>query len=92
MGGYFTGTGTGKLVPANRPRENPSMRVIFNTEGYLRGNLRGRSTHAVQSIISLLLYILVPVPVNYPRDCTHGDGGGDECPRTREIPAHGTGG
>ena len=73
MGGYFTGTG--KLVPANRPRENPSMRVIFNSEGYLRGqfagticgdNLRGRPTHAVQSSTSILLYILVPVPVKYP--------------------------
>ena len=28
----------------------------------LQGNLRGRSTHAVQSITSILLYILVPVP------------------------------
>ena len=34
-------------------RENPSMREISNTEGYLRGkvrgNLRGCSTHAVQN-------------------------------------------
>ena len=41
-------TGTGKLVPDNRPRE------IFKHEGYLQGkvwgSLQGRSTHAVQSI------------------------------------------
>ena len=63
-------TGTGKLVPDNRPRENPSMREISNTQGYLRGkvrgNLRGRSMHAVQSITSILLYILVSMPVKYP--------------------------
>ena len=45
------------------------MREISNTEGYLRGkvqgNLRGRLTHAVQSITSILLYILVSVPVKH---------------------------
>ena len=62
----------GKLVPDNRPRENPSMREILNTEGYLRekvqGNLRGRS----RSYSSILLYILVSMPVKIPGHGTAG--------------------
>ena len=88
------GTGKGKLVPDNRHRKNPSMRETSNTEGYLRGkvrgNLRGRSTHAVQSITDILLYILVSVPVKYPAmelQELHTRGRGRvqcPCPRTRE--------
>ena len=45
---YFSGTGTGKLVPENLSRENPSMRVISNTEGYLRGcSTRGAKYHSL---------------------------------------------
>ena len=55
----FPGTGMSTLVHVNRPRENPSMREISNTEGYLRGKIRGNlrecSTHAVQSN-TLLVY------------------------------------
>ena len=69
------GTGKGKLVPDNRHRKNPSMRETSNTEGYLRGkvrgNLRGRSTHAVQSITDILLAVYTSI-------------------RAREIPGHGT--
>ena len=36
MAEYFTGTG--ELVPDNRPRENPSMREISNTEEYFNEN------------------------------------------------------
>ena len=59
MAEYFLGTGTSTLVHGNRPRKNPSMREISNTEGYLRGkvqgNLLGCPTHAVQSN-TLLVY------------------------------------
>ena len=89
MGGYFTSISRVFQIPANRPRENTSKRVIVNLEEYLRGNLRGnlrgRST-------SLLLYILVPVPVKYPpmelQELHTQVFRGDECPRprTREIP------
>ena len=40
MGGYFTGTG--KLDPDNRRREDPSVRDILNTEGYLRRQFAGK--------------------------------------------------
>ena len=55
----FLGTGTSTLIHDNLLRENPSMREISNTEGYLRGkvrgNLRGCSTLAVPSN-TLLVY------------------------------------
>ena len=53
MAKYFPGYGEGYTsVHDNRPRENPSMREISNTEGYLRGC----STHAVQRNTLLIVY------------------------------------
>ena len=84
----------GKLVPDNRPRENPSMREILNTEGYLRekvqGNLRGRS----RSYSSIVLYILVSMPVKIPGHGTAGTahtGTGTSVPVPGKIPGRGTG-
>ena len=56
MGVYFTGTGTGKLVPANRPRENPSMRVISNMEGYLWGQFVGTICGDVLLVYYCIIY------------------------------------
>ena len=69
-------------VPAKiLPCERLQTRRDICGDNLLR-NLRGRSMPAVQSITSILLYILVPVPVKYPPwncgNCTHE--GGEECP------------
>ena len=58
----------GNLSPRTVPAKNPFMRVISNTEGYLRGQFAGtiRGDNLRGRITSLLLYILVPVPVKYP--------------------------
>ena len=37
----FHGYGYVELVPANRPRENPSMRVITGMEGFSLGRFAG---------------------------------------------------
>ena len=76
MGGikYFSGTGTGKLVPANLPRENPSMRVISNTEGYLRGQFAG----TICGDVLLVYYCTVYTRVSSTRAHeipAHGTGG-----------------
>ena len=63
MAEYFHGTGTRKLVPDNRPHENPSIREISNTEGYLRRKVR--KVQRTRSKV-LLYIILVSVPVKYP--------------------------
>ena len=94
MSGYFTGTG--KLVPANRPCENPSMWVISNTEGYFRGQFAGTICGDVL-LVHVLLYILVPLPVKYlPMELrelhTRGRGWGRVSPVPVKFPAHGTGG
>ena len=83
MGGYFTGI---LWVRGTRPRE-PSTQKYFHASDHSHGSIFAGTVHRDKlqgRITSLLLYILVPVPVKYPpmelRNCTHGDGGGDECP------------
>ena len=96
MGGYFTGI---LWVRGTRPRE-PSTQKYFHASDHSHGSIFAGTVHRDKlqgRITSLLLYILVPVPVKYPpmelRELHTRVFRGDECPRprTREIPAHGTG-
>ena len=74
------------------------MREISNTEGYLRGkvqgNLRGRSTHAVQSITTVYTSIRArELPGHVTAGTAHtGTGTSVPVPVPGKILGHGTGG
>ena len=93
-GRVFHGYGYGELSPANRPRENTSMRVITRMEVFSRGRFAGTIRGDV-----LLLYIYYTstraceIPAHGTVGTAHtGTGAGTSVPHPREIPAHGTGG
>ena len=98
-GRVFHGYGYGD----NRPRENPSMREISNTEGYSRGQFAEKFAGTFNARGPNYYQYTTVYTSNRAREILahgtagtahRGTGAGTSAPRprTRETPAHGTGG